>query len=297
MTVTPAALRDAAVLGVVSGMRTFMAPAALAARGRLPGRYVLLTAAAGELAADKHPATPDRVGPPALAGRVTSAAVSGREVAGVPGAALAAGIAVAAAAAAFKLRADLSERVPDVVLGAAEDAIALSLVTAATRKPHAQPEGEPALSPVSAAARGLLAGAVGTAAMTLAQALVPTRTAESDAPARVGRKLLRAATGKRVPRKHRGKLNQGMHWAYGTSWGLPYALLAGQFPKPPNTIAGGVTLGLGVWAVSLVELPALGVAPTPWEQSPKALLTDAGFHAVYGLVAAATLSASVKVAG
>jgi hypothetical protein len=44
-----------------------------------------------------------------------------------------------------------------------------------------------------------------------------------------------------------------------------------------------------VWAVSLVELPALGVAPTPWEQSPRALLTDAGFHLIYGLTAATTL--------
>jgi uncharacterized membrane protein YagU involved in acid resistance len=80
-----------------------------------------------------------------------------------------------------------------------------------------------------------------------------------------------------------------MHWAYGSSWGMPYGLLAAQLPKPPNTLAAGATLGLSVWAVSLVELPALGVAPPPWEQSPRALASDAGFHLIYGLTAATTL--------
>jgi uncharacterized membrane protein len=290
VTVTPAALRDAAVLGGVSGMRTFMAPAALALRGRLarnPGRHALLATAAGELAADKHPAIPDRVGPPALAGRVTSGAVSGGTVAGVPGAALAAGIALAAAAASFRVRAELATKVPDPLLGAAEDALALSLAWLATREPHPEPEAEPTLAPLDAAARGLLAGAMGTAAMTLAQLLAPAQP--SDAPEKVGRKLIRMATGKRVPREHRGKLNHGMHWAYGSSWGMPYGLLAAQLPKPPNALAAGVTLGLSVWAVSLVELPALGVAPPAWEQSPRALAGDAGFHLIYGLTAATTL--------
>jgi uncharacterized membrane protein len=290
VTVTPAALRDAALLGGVSGMRTFMAPAVLALRGRLadnPARYALLSAAAGELAADKHPAIPDRIGPPALAGRFTSAAVSGRTVAGVPGASLAAGIALVAAAASFRVRKELTAKVPDPALGALEDALALSLAWFATREPHREPEEEPALAPLDAAARGLLAGAAGTAAMTLAQLLAPVES--SDTPEKVGRKLIRLATGKRVPRKHREKLNQGIHWAYGSSWGMPYGLLAAQLEKPPNPLAAGATLGLSVWAVSLVELPALGVAPTPWEQSPRALLTDAGFHLIYGLTAATTL--------
>ena len=293
VTVTPAALRDAALLGGVSGMRTFMAPAVLALRGRLvrnPARYALLAAAAGELAADKYPAIPDRIDPPGLAGRLTSAAVSGRTVAGAPGAALAAGIALAAAAASWRVRGELAEQVPDPLLGAAEDALAISLAWVATRDPHPEPDSdpEPALAPLEAAAHGVLAGAVGTTAITLAQLLAPTES--SDAPEQVGRKLIRFASGKRVPRKHRGKLNQGMHWAYGTSWGMLYGLLASQLAKPPGVLAGGVTLGLGVWAVSLVELPALGVAPTPWEQSPGALLTDAGFHLIYGLTSAATLS-------
>lgn len=295
MTVTPAALRDAALLGGVSGMRTFMAPAVLALRGRLadnPARYALISAAAGELAADKHPAMSDRIDPPALVGRMTSAAISGRTVAGTPGAALAGGIALAVAAASWRVRKELAAMVPDPALGAAEDTLAFSLAWFATREPHPELEVEPALEPLEAAARGLVAGAAGTAVMTLAQLLAPIES--SDTPERVGRKLIRIATGKRVPRKHRGKLNQGMHVAYGTSWGVPYGLLAGRLASPPGSVAGGLALGLGVWAVSLVELPALGVAPTPWEQSPRALLTDAGLHLIYGLTAAATLRGLIR---
>jgi hypothetical protein len=295
VTVTPAALRDAALLGGVSGMRTFMAPAVLALRGRLapdPARYALLVAAAGELAADKHPAMTDRIAPPALAGRMTSAAVSGRTVAGAPGGALAGGIALAAAAASWRVRKELSRLLPDPAVGAAEDALAFSLAWFATRETHHVPEDEPVLRPLDAAARGLVAGAAGTAMMTLAQLLAPTES--SDAPARVGRKLIRRTTGKRVPRKHRGKLNQGVHAAYGTSWGVPYGVLAGRLASPPSSIGGGLALGLGVWVVSLVELPALGVAPTPWEQSPQALLTDAGFHLIYGLTAATTFRGLIR---
>src|SRR4051812_48454960 len=111
-------------------MRTFMAPATLALRGRLarnPARYALLVAAAGELAADKHPAMTDRIDPPALAGRMTSAAVSGRTVAGTPGAALAGGISLGAAAASWRVRKELGAKFPDPALGAAEDALAFSL--------------------------------------------------------------------------------------------------------------------------------------------------------------------------
>lgn len=44
-----------------------------------------------------------------------------------------------------------------------------------------------------------------------------------------------------------------------------------------------------MWGAGLAQLPALGLAPPPWKQSPAALATDAGFHLVYGLGAAAAL--------
>jgi uncharacterized membrane protein len=136
LTVTGASLRDAALLGGVSGMRTFMAPAAFAARGRIkrqPTAYVLIAAAVGELAGDKHPAASSRTDPPGLAGRVVSGALSGRSVAGAPGAALAAGVAVASTFACHWVRMQLGAKVPDPLVGTVEDALAISLAWLATR--------------------------------------------------------------------------------------------------------------------------------------------------------------------
>jgi ABC-type branched-subunit amino acid transport system permease subunit len=106
---------------------------------------------------------------------------------------------------------------------------------------------------------------------------------DSHAPEQVGRKIARQLFGTRVPRRKRDTLNQAMHWAYGTSWGIPFGL-AGR-----PSFAGGLAFGLSVWGAGLAELPAFGVAPPPWEQSPGALASDAALHAVYGVAAAAAL--------
>ncbi len=136
-------LIDAALLGAASGLRTFAAPAALVLRGRLVrnrARFVLLAAAAGELAADKSPAIPPRTDPSPLAGRAVAAAVSGNAVGGPPGAGVAAATAVAAAYAGMEARAWLVTRfeLPDAVIGAAEDLVALGAAAAGSRR-HAQP--------------------------------------------------------------------------------------------------------------------------------------------------------------
>src|SRR5919199_1029681 len=92
-------LAGAALIGAVSGVRTFTGPAALAVRGRLlsgsPARYALMAAAIGEYAGDKSPLVPPRTSPPALAGRVVSGAFSGHAVGGPVGAGVGAVAAVA----------------------------------------------------------------------------------------------------------------------------------------------------------------------------------------------------------
>ena len=64
-------LRDAALLGVATGLRTFSGVGALALHGRLGGRRVrpaIVAAAAGELAPDKLPGVPARTQPPGWPG-------------------------------------------------------------------------------------------------------------------------------------------------------------------------------------------------------------------------------------
>jgi hypothetical protein len=38
-----------------------------------------------------------------------------------------------------------------------------------------------------------------------------------------------------------------------------------------------------VWGASLVQLPAMGLAPPVWEYPPPQLASDVGFHLVYGV--------------
>ncbi len=311
-----ARLRDAALLGGASGLRTFAAPAALVLRGRLvrgPARLAVLAAAAGELAGDKHPAIPERTSPPALGGRILSAAVAGNAVAGPAGAGVAAAAATASAFAGVRVRATAGKlsRAPDVLIGAGEDALALGAAAAGSRA-HAAHDAPPAPgstgarpgvpapvaaarpsvpAPVAAAARGLAAGVAGTAAMTVVQTayLRATGAAPSSAPGEVGRRILEGVFDRRVPRRRRPALNQAMHWLYGISWGIPLGLLAHARGARSTPVAAGAAFGLGVWGVSLLELPALGLAPPVWRQPPGAVSRDAGFHVVYGIAAAAAL--------
>jgi hypothetical protein len=197
---------------------------------------------------------------------------------------------------------------PDPVLAAAEDALVVGIASvgagaaqhgsaqhgsAKAGSPEAgSPEpgagdgdsaerGSSTPSPVTAVVRGLLAAAVGTAAMTSVQVayLSASGGEPSSAPGDVGRKLID------VPRDRRAAFNQAMHTLYGTSWGAPLGLLARS--RPIN----GLLFGAAVWGVSLVELPLLDVAPPPWCQDPAALARDLAFHLVYGTATAAVLNA------
>jgi uncharacterized membrane protein len=91
-------VRRAAVLGAVSGARTFLAPAAPALRGRLGrvAKFAVPVLAAGEVVGDKLPMAPPRVEGPGLVGRVVSGAVSGRVSGGARGARVGAAFALAA---------------------------------------------------------------------------------------------------------------------------------------------------------------------------------------------------------
>jgi hypothetical protein len=289
------ALRTASLLGASSGLRTFSGPAALALHGRLGrgrARVAVIAAGAGELAFDKLPGAPARTHVSGLGARLTTGTLSGHRVAGPAGAVAGGAAAMGSAFAGLHLRTILVEQlpVPDPVIGAVEDSIVLCLIALATREGPPE-EAADATERVAArsgrVAAGVAATAVGTAAMTAAQAAAGS---DSDAPGRVGRRLVEGVFGRRVRRLERGPLNHAMHWLYGTSWGVALGALTAGEDDPPPVVPTGLALGLGVWAASLVELPLLGVAPPVWRQKPGQIATDVGFHLVYGFAAAAALA-------
>jgi hypothetical protein len=274
------ALRTAALLGASSGLRTFSGAAALALHGRLGrgrARAAVIAAGAGELAFDKLPNAPARTHVSGLGARLTTGTLSGHRAAGPAGAAIGGAAAMGSAFAGLHARTVLVDRlpVPDPVVGAAEDAIVLCLVALAGGERGGR------------VAAGVAATAVGTAAMTAAQAAAGS---DSDAPGRVGRRVVEGVFGRRVRRRERGPLNHAMHWLYGTSWGVALGALTAGEDEPPPVVPTGLALGLGVWAASLVELPLLGVAPPVWRQKPGQIAIDVGFHLVYGFAAAAALA-------
>jgi hypothetical protein len=136
--------------------------------------------------------------------------------------------------------------------------------------------------------RGLVAGAVGTAAMTVSSTLEqrkrgrPPSTAPADAAAEVlGIESFRDDAAKR-------RFSSVVHWSYGTGWGIARAAL-----RAAGLGAAGATVVhlAAVWGGQLVMLPALGVAPPPWDWGVDEVAIDAGHHVVYALAAGAAFEA------
>ena len=136
----------------------------------------------------------------------------------------------------------------------------------------------------SALGKGVVAGVVGTAALTAAQMLemyLSGREA-SNAPAEVVEKVLDVEPTSEAAEE---RLSQLTHWAYGTSWGAVRGLLSAAGLRGP---AATLThFGL-VWGAALGMLPAMGVAPPATEWDKQQILKDAGFHALYAVATGLT---------
>ena len=64
-----------------------------------------------------------------------------------------------------------------------------------------------------------------------------------------------------------------------------------QSSLQPSPARHGAALAALVWGASLVELPAMGLAPPVWEMSPQTVALDFSYHLVYGLAVAGAYAA------
>ena len=128
--------------------------------------------------------------------------------------------------------------------------------------------------------RGLMAGAIGTAAMTVSSTLeAKARGREaSTAPADAAMKVL--GIDGFCDEGAKSRFSNIVHWGYGTSWGLPRALLERAGLRPAAATAAH---GAALWGSEQVMLPALSVAPpiTFWGREEIAI--DGFHHAVYAV--------------
>jgi hypothetical protein len=126
--------------------------------------------------------------------------------------------------------------------------------------------------------RGLVAGAIGTAAMTVSSTIEQKRRRRgaSTAPADAATKVLGIDGFCDDAAKNR--FSNVVHWSYGTGWGAVRGLLDAAGLRPPAATAAH---GVALWGSEQVMLPALGVAPPAWEWGATEVGIDALHHAVY----------------
>jgi hypothetical protein len=132
----------------------------------------------------------------------------------------------------------------------------------------------------SSIGKGLVAGFVGTAAMTVSSTLEAKLRgrAPSSAPARATAKMLGIASFEDAVAQAR--FNDLSHWSYGTGWGVVRGLLDAAGLSPRKATAAH---GAAVWGTEQVTLPALDVAPPSVFWPKQEIAIDAFHHAVYAL--------------
>jgi hypothetical protein len=155
---------------------------------------------------------------------------------------------------------------------------------------------------VGALARGLAAGAAGTAAM---DGLLFARYrrdggttpftqwefsssvsnwAEAPAQAQVGKRLVESLFQVQLGPERVPLLSNVTHWSFGMLSGAQYGLVAESLEKP--RIGYGLLFGAVVWASTYVVLPAFKVYKPIWEYHFNTLAKDLSAHFVYGLTTA-----------
>jgi hypothetical protein len=127
---------------------------------------------------------------------------------------------------------------------------------------------------------GLVAGVLGTAAMTVSSTIEARlrHRAASSAPARATAKALGIAEFENDLAKAR--FNDLSHWGYGTGWGIVRGVLgAAGMPAAKATAAHGAA----VWGSAAVTLPALDVAPPFVFWGREEVAIDLFHHTVYAI--------------
>jgi hypothetical protein len=132
----------------------------------------------------------------------------------------------------------------------------------------------------SAIGDGLVAGFLGTAAMTISSTIEARlrHRAASTAPARATAKALgiRAFDSDLA----QARFNDLSHWGYGTGWGVVRGILGAAGMSPAKATAAH---GAAVWGSAAVTLPALDVAPPFVFWGRKEIAIDLLHHSVYAV--------------
>lgn len=136
-------------------------------------------------------------------------------------------------------------------------------------------------SVAAALGKGMVAGIVGTAAMTGSSKVEMALTGRSgsNTPAEMLCKLLGVEA---LGETEKARVTNVVHWGYGTGLGALRGLIALTGLRGAKAAA---VFSAAVWAGEQVALPALKAAPPVTEWSAEMLATDLTHHLVYALAA------------
>lgn len=129
--------------------------------------------------------------------------------------------------------------------------------------------------------KGLAAGVVGTAAMTVSSTLEARvrGRGSSNAPAQGLKAVLHVEAADETGEQ---RLNFAGHWSYGTSLGIVRGLLGSLGMQGAR--AAGSHLGI-IWGMAQGVLPATGASTPFYQWPPKEIAIDIWHHAVYAAAA------------
>lgn len=158
-------------------------------------------------------------------------------------------------------------------------------------------------SPLEIAAKGGVAGLIGTAALTAATMGMPilmgklgmdapdppspptsgskggTET-EEEPPALFAEKVAEGVFDTSLDKGEKQVAGQAIHWGYGAAWGVFYGLGQSRL-RLPHLLHGTVLGGL-ILLVASTLVPAMGVAPPPKTQEPATRAMQAATCLLYG---------------
>ena len=144
-----------------------------------------------------------------------------------------------------------------------------------------------ALQTAAAIGKGMVAGLVGTAAMTVSERveMAVTGREASDVPGQVGAKLLG-----RHPETDADmqRLSTQVHWAHGILGGALRGVLERTGVTGPTA---SVAHFAALWGGDASLYAALGIAPAPWEWEQEELAADVLHKGVYAAVTGAVYDA------
>jgi hypothetical protein len=144
--------------------------------------------------------------------------------------------------------------------------------------------------------RSVLAGAAGTAALTLAYAIErrlrpgvhgPLDYDDSLVPGQIVASIMHLP---HVTAREESELGLALRWSYGSAFGLAHGLMRERVGEPASSAAFGAML----MTATLTLFPLLGRTPPPWRWPKTVVATAFGTHAAY-VAAVAVVNSAVRV--